>query len=180
MAEYCEHAWSAKVGILKQQAPRAYAYIPRRTAQEVEEHRPHRALQGNLQAGLAPSSEQVVPAKGGGSSSSFGADFFPVIGDGKLPQRPYIGTRRHTTSHRAPEPVPLSGQTQCTAHSASACMTCKRLRRTAEECCKLGHHADEQVARRPQLQLWGSLKRSARALQLFGCPAVLETHTLRY
>ena len=66
LAEYCEHAWSAKVGILRQQAPRAYAYRPRRTAQEVEEHRLHRALQGNLQTGLAPSSEQVVPAKGGG------------------------------------------------------------------------------------------------------------------
>ena len=28
--------------------------------------------------------------------------------------------------------------------------------------------------------LWGSLKRSARAVQLFECLAVLETHTLRY
>ena len=153
LAEYCEHAWTAKVGILRTQAPRAYAYRPRRSAQEVEEHRLHRALHGNLQTGLAPWSEQVVPPKGGGSSSSFGADFFPIIGDGKLPQRPYTGTRRHTTSHRAPQPMPLSGQTQCSAHSALACMTCKRLRRTAEECCKLGHHADEHVARRPQLQL---------------------------
>ena len=66
LAEYCEHAWAAKVGILRTQAPRAYAYRPRRSAQEVEEHRLHRALQGNVQAGLAPSSEQVVSAKGGG------------------------------------------------------------------------------------------------------------------
>ena len=153
LAEYCEHAWTAKVGILRTQAPRAYAYRPRRSAQKVEEHRLHRALHGNLQIGLAPSSEQVLPSKGGGSSSSFGADFFPIIGDGKLPQGPYTGTRRHTTSHRAPQPMPLSGQTQCSAHSALACMTCKRLRRTAQECCKLGHHADEHVARRPQLQL---------------------------
>ena len=28
--------------------------------------------------------------------------------------------------------------------------------------------------------LWGRLKRSARAVQLFGRLAVLETHTLRY
>ena len=28
--------------------------------------------------------------------------------------------------------------------------------------------------------LWGRLKRSARAVQLFGCLAVLETHALRY
>ena len=28
--------------------------------------------------------------------------------------------------------------------------------------------------------IWGSLKRSARAVQLFGRQAVLETHTLRY
>ena len=122
-------------------------------AQEVEEHRLHHALQGNLQTGLALSCEQVVSAKRGGSCSSFGADFFPIIEDGKLPQRPYTGTLRHTTTHRAPQPVPLPGQAQCSAHSATACMTCKRLRRIAEECCKLGHHADEHVARRPQLQL---------------------------
>ena len=30
------------------------------------------------------------------------------------------------------------------------------------------------------LQYWGRLKRSARAVQLFGRLAVLETHTLRY
>ena len=38
-------------------------------------------------------------------------------------------------------------------HSATACTTCKRLRRTAEACCALGHHADDHIARRPQLQL---------------------------
>ena len=38
-------------------------------------------------------------------------------------------------------------------HTALACMTCKRLRKSAEECCKLGHHAASHVARRPQLQL---------------------------
>ena len=27
---------------------------------------------------------------------------------------------------------------------------------------------------------WGRLKRSARAVQLFGCLAILETHALRY
>ena len=32
----------------------------------------------------------------------------------------------------------------------------------------------------PALDFRGSLKRSARAVQLFGCMAVLETHTLRY
>ena len=96
----------------------------------------------------------MISAKGGGgSSSSFGADFFPIIGDGRLPQRPYTGTHRHTTAHRAAQPTPLTGQSKCSVHSASACMTCKRLWRTAEECCKLGHHADDHVARRPQLQL---------------------------
>ena len=33
---------------------------------------------------------------------------------------------------------------------------------------------------KPPFPLWGSLKRSARAVQLFGRLAVLETHTLRY
>ena len=36
------------------------------------------------------------------------------------------------------------------------------------------------VHRAPVCTLWGSLKRSARAVQLFGRLAVLETHTLRY
>ena len=80
----------------------------------------HRALQGNLQTGLAPSSEQMMSAKGGGSSSSFMADFFPIIGDGKLPQRPYTGTRRHTTAHRATQPAPLTGQSKCSVHSGNA------------------------------------------------------------
>ena len=37
-----------------------------------------------------------------------------------------------------------------------------------------------QSSRECSLYLWGSLKRSARAVQLFGRLAVLETHTLRY
>ena len=44
-------------------------------------------------------------------------------------------------------------QSQCAQHSATACTTCKRLRRTAEACCALGHHADDHIARRPQQQL---------------------------
>ena len=78
LAEYCEQAWTAQVGILRTHAPCSYAYRPRKSAQEVEDHRLHRALQGNLQIGLATSSEQMMSAKGGGSS-------FPIIGDGKLP-----------------------------------------------------------------------------------------------
>ena len=90
--------------------------------------------------------------RGGGGCSSFAADFFPLIGDGKLPQRPYTGTRRRAHTHRAPHPPPADSS-QCAQHSATACTTYKRLRRTAEACCALGHHADDHIARRPQLQL---------------------------
>ena len=47
-------------------ALRSYASRPQKTAQEIEEHRLQRALQGNLQTELAPSAEQVIFAKGGG------------------------------------------------------------------------------------------------------------------
>ena len=155
LATYCERTWATKVGLNRIHKLRPYTHRPRRTAQEVEEHRLQRALQGNLQLGLAPSSEQTTFAKGGGGGgcSSFAADFFPVIGDGKLPQRPYTGTRRRANTHRAPQPAPLADPSKCTQHSATACTTRKRLRRTAEACCALGHHADDHVARTPQLQL---------------------------
>ena len=153
LAAYCERTWATKVGLNRIHKLRPYTHRPRRTAQEVEEHRLQRALQGNLQLGLAPSSEQTTFAKGGGGCSSFAADFFPVIGDGKLPQRPYAGTRRRANTHRAPPPAPPADPSKCAQHSADACTTCKRLRRTAEACCALGHHADDHIARRPQLQL---------------------------
>ena len=102
---------------------------------------------------LRPRSRPILPKGGGGGCSSFAADFFPAIGDGKLPQRPYTGTRRRANTHRAPPPAPPADPSKCAQHSADACATCKRLRRTAEACCALGHHADEHIARRPQLQL---------------------------
>ena len=153
LAAYCERTWATKVGLNRMHKPRPYTHRPRRTAQEVEEHRLQRALQGNLQLGLAPSSEQTTFAKGGGGCSSFAADFFPVIGDGKLPQRPYPGTRRRANTNRGPPPAPPADPSKCAQHSADACTTCKRFRRTAETCCALGHHADDHIARRPQLQL---------------------------
>ena len=154
LAEYNEHAWTVKVGILRTHATRSYAYRATKVS----------SGSGKPQAASCAAGQSVdwvgtivrtndVRQRGGRSSSSIGADFFPIIGAGKLPQRPYTGTRRHTTAHRATQPLPLTGQSQCSVHFASACMTCKRLRRSAEECCKLGHHADEHVARRPQLQL---------------------------
>ena len=102
---------------------------------------------------LRPRSTPLLPKGGGGGCSSFAADFFPVIGDGKLPQRPYAGTRRRANTHRAPPPAPPADPSKCAQHSADACTTCKRLRRTAEACCALGHHTDDHIARRPQLQL---------------------------
>ena len=66
LAAYCERTWATKVGLNRVHKLRPYTHRPRRTAQEVEEHRLQRALQGNLQLGLAPSSEQTTFAKGGG------------------------------------------------------------------------------------------------------------------
>ena len=66
LAAYCERTWATKVGLNRTHKLRPYTHRPRRTAQEVEEHRLQRALQGNLQLGLAPSSEQTTFAKGGG------------------------------------------------------------------------------------------------------------------
>ena len=66
LAAYCERTWATKVGLHRIHKLRPYTHRPRRTTQEVEEHRLQRTLQGNLQLGLAPSSEQTTFAKGGG------------------------------------------------------------------------------------------------------------------
>ena len=109
LAEYCEHPWAAKVGILRAQAPRAYAFRPRRSAQEVEEHRLHRALQGDLQTGLAPSSEQVMSAKGGGGVQLFFRGRF--LSDHWGWQTPTAPLHRHAQTHN---------HTQSAAASATA------------------------------------------------------------
>ena len=70
LAAYCERTWATKVGLNRIHKLRPYTHRPRRTAQEVEEHRLQRALQGNLQLGLAPSSEQTTFAKGGGGGAA--------------------------------------------------------------------------------------------------------------
>ena len=55
-----------------------------------------------------------------------------------------------TKGHLHPACVVTRCSSKCAQHSATACTTCKRLRRTAEACCALGHHADDHIARRPQ------------------------------
>ena len=69
LAAYCERTWATKVGLNRIHKLRPYTHRPRKTAQEVEEHRLQRALQGNLQLGLAPFSEQTTFAKGGGGAA---------------------------------------------------------------------------------------------------------------
>ena len=54
--QYCEEQWVAKAGTHRTHALRPYTYRPRKTAAEIEAHRLHRALCGNLQTGLAPAS----------------------------------------------------------------------------------------------------------------------------
>ena len=70
LAAYCERTWASKVGLNRVHILCPYTHRPRKTAQEVEEHRLHRALQGNLQSGLAPSSEQTTFARGGGGGAA--------------------------------------------------------------------------------------------------------------
>ena len=101
-----------------------------------------------------PHTHTQLTAKGGATGSNFGADFFPIIGDGRLPQRPYTGTRRHTPQAARANTTRAPANTNvCDTHSLPACITCKRLRKTANECCSLGHHEAGHVPRRPQLQL---------------------------
>ena len=80
-----------------------------------------------------------------------------------LPILQNAGAKAPTTSGtplgrvvRAPGSQAVVGGPQAGAH----CYSCGQLRHWVRQ--------------------WGSLKRSARAVQLFGRPAVLETHTLRY
>ena len=169
LVQYWEEQWVAKAGTHRTHALRPYTYRPRKTAAEIEAHRLHRALCGNLQTGLAPASGAQLTAKGGATGSNFGADFFPIIGDGRLPQRPYTGTRRHAPPAaqanvaRAP-----ANATVCDTHSQPACITCRRLRKTAQECCSLGHHEAGHVPRRLQLQL-------CEAHRLPPCPICART-----
>ena len=145
-----------------------WAQLEGRSSARAHTHK-HRALCGNLQTGLAPASGAQLTAKGGATGSNFGADFFPIIGDSRLPQRPYTGTRRHVPPaaqanvNRAP-----ANATVCDTHSLPACITCKRLRKTAQECCSLGHHEAGHVPRRPQLQL-------CEAHRLPPCPICART-----
>jgi hypothetical protein len=107
--------------------------------------------------------------QGGATGSNFGADFFPIIGDGRLPQRPYTGTRRHTPQAAQANITRAPANTNvCDTHSLPACITCKRLRKTAHECCSLGHHEAGHVPRRPQIQL-------CEAHRLPPCPICTRT-----
>ena len=48
LVQYCEEQWVAKAGTHRTHALRPYTYRPRKTAAEIEAHRLHRALCGNL------------------------------------------------------------------------------------------------------------------------------------
>ena len=169
LVQYCEEQWVAKAGTHRTHALRPYTYRPRKTAAEIEAHRLHIALCGNLETGLAPAFGAQLTAKGGATGSNFGADFFPVIGDGRLPQRPYTGTRRHAPqAAQANVAGAPANATVCDTHYLPACITCKRRRKTAHECCSLGHHEAGHVPRRPQLQL-------CEAHRLPPCPICART-----
>ena len=99
LAAYCERTWAAKVGLNRLHKLRPYTHRPRRTAQEVEEHRLQRALQGNLQLGVAPSSEQTNFAKGGGGLLLLCSRFLPCDRGWEAPTAPLhrdTQARKHT------------------------------------------------------------------------------------
>ena len=130
-------------------AQRPYVYHVRRTAEEVEEARLQRALAGSLRTGLMPSSSLCV--KGGGWSTTFASDLFPVIGSGRVPQAPCSVTMRRRAATSAPTPVTCAPQVHslCPAHCSPACSTCKRLRIPAALCNSKGHHNLGHIDRRP-------------------------------
>ena len=66
LAECCERTWTHKIGVHRTHTVHPYEYRPRKTESEVEAHTLQRALQGNLQVGVAPALGHVMPAKGEG------------------------------------------------------------------------------------------------------------------
>ena len=94
----------------------AHAHI-RLTARRTEAKWRRHASKERSQAvstGRMPSSSHC--AKGGGSTT-FASDLYPVIGDGRVPQAPYLGTRRCTpTSHTVP-PLVHPVHMLCPAHN---------------------------------------------------------------
>ena len=143
-SQYCEETWALRAHS-RQNKARPYVYRHRRSPAEVEEARIQRALVGALNTGLVPSSSAT--AKGGGGA--FAANFFPVIGQGKAPQAPYQTTRqRKLAAPLAPQacvavPAPHTctrALDLCNTHQRAPCITCKRLRKSGDVCCALGHH----------------------------------------
>ena len=142
LASYCESTWTLRTHT-RTNAHRPYECRRRKTEHEVEEARMWRALTGNLNTGLMPSSS--LCAKG---------DYYPVMGGGKAAQAPYTVTRRRAPPPTAPAacnlaPSPMISSHACAAHKLPACVTCKRLRLSAAVCCARGHNAPGYVDRRP-------------------------------
>ena len=82
LASYCESTWMLRTHT-RTNAHRPYEYRRRKTEQEVEEarlQRLQRALTGNVNTGLMPSSS--LCAKGGAGATNFAGDFYPVLGGG--------------------------------------------------------------------------------------------------
>ena len=146
LSQYCEETWALRAHS-RQNKARTYVYRHRRNPAEVEEARVQRALVGALNTGLMPSSSAT--AKGGGGS--FAANFFPVIGQGKAPQAPYQTTRQRKLACVAvPAPHTCTRALDpCNTHQRAPCITCKRLRKSGDACCALGHHRPGYVDRLP-------------------------------
>ena len=151
LASYCESTWRLRTHT-RTNTHRPYEYGRLKTEQEVQEARLQRALTGSLNTRLTPSSS--LCAKGGGGATNFAEDFYPVMGGGKAAQAPYTVTRRRAPQPTAPAtcdlaPSPMISSHACLAHKLPACVTCKRLRKSAAVCCAKGHHAPWYVDRRP-------------------------------
>ena len=79
LTSYCDSTWTLRTHT-RTNAHKSYEYRRRKTEHEVEEARLQRALTGNLNTGLMPSS---LCAKGGAGATNFAGDYYPVMGGGK-------------------------------------------------------------------------------------------------
>ena len=153
LSQYCEETWALRAHSRQNKAS-TYVYRHRRSPAEVEEARTQRALMGALITGLCPPPRTPPKAGGGG----FAANFFPVIGQGRTPQAPYQTTRqRKFAAPPAPEACVAAVAPHtcaraldlCSTHQRAPCITGKRLRKSLDACCALGHHRPGYVDRLP-------------------------------